>query len=446
MMLYKLLICDEQGSKIYVSQEIETVKGEVNGRINLYAGNKRISADIIKDKNLNKDEFKISRDVLKALHLPLNIKYQVRINKEGIRFGPVLGLLMAKYKGGLTKGKLELLNQYGNLYPITGGLIMAFSVEGMDFDKGVIEGYALKMGVGNGKLTWHKGIFPFPEAVYERVNPPEDIRLKLKEVTDNRMFNSYYFDKWQFYNMMSDALELKGHIPQTRYYSDFNDVDIMLQSFNSIYLKPAKGTLARGIASVSKLDGSYIFHLKQFIKPEAPKSKDKAESFINRIIKSKGYIVQQAVIPLKVRDRNTSFRVIMQKDETKKWGCTCIIALISGAGNICSNWGDEMAFEDLLIKNLKLGKERVNKIRKEIIELCTKACKLIDREDENYGDIGFDVIVDDKYKIWILEANKKHYHTVPLWIGDKKSFQSIKSNVMKYLTALSGFDILTGTN
>ena len=66
---------------------------------------------------------------------------------------------------------------------------------------------------------------------------------------------------------------------------------------------------------------------------------------------------------------------------------------------------------------------------------------MLDLRKGNYGDLGFDVMIDEQLKIWILEVNKRHYHSVPLWINDVQTYYEVKAKPIKYATALAGFEV-----
>jgi hypothetical protein len=135
------------------------------------------------------------------------------------------------------------------------------------------------------------------------------------------------------------------------------------------------------------------------------------------------------------------FRVIMQKDYTKEWMCTGIISFTGIEGDICSNSGGELLFEYALEGRLKLSRESTFIIKQNMIDICKKICKILDSSGENYGDLGFDVVLDKNLRVWVLEVNKRQYHSTPLWVGDIQTFYAVKTNPIKYAAALGGFTI-----
>ncbi|MDI6617745.1 MAG: YheC/YheD family protein [Clostridiales bacterium] len=406
--------------------------------INIYAGLKMEGVKLEADDRLPENRIRLSRDVMDKMGLPENINYQIMPCMGGICIGPVIGLLMSRTKRGITERFLHDMLDYTLPYGRIGGLLCIMSLNKLDFKNKLIEGYYYNPGTGR---KWIKAVLPFPSTIYRRVILPKYMELKLKRATGNCIFNTGYFNKWEFWKMASRSEYVKKHIPHTIMYDFFGNVEDMLDKYGSVYLKPVFGTLARGLIKIDKKDGYYYVKNKvENIDLHFGKS-DEAKRYVNRYTGRTSYIIQQAITPLRINDRSMDFRVVMQKDETKKWICTGIVGFLGIRGNICSNWGLQAAFEDLLSKAAKLSTDEIAKLRKEVINVCTGVCRTIESSGENYGDLGFDILIDSNLKIWVLEVNKRHFHVVPLWMNDTDMYYRIKSNPVKYAAALSGFEV-----
>ncbi|MDP4088590.1 MAG: YheC/YheD family protein [Bacillota bacterium] len=441
-MFYRILSSKETKGRIYLPAKcLKRVDISKSEELSISAGRKTLKAQVEENLNGNDQEVVVSSDVMEGLLLTEGIEYQIILGRKGIRIGPVLGLLMFRRKKALTPARLRKLMSYTNIYPEIRGLLIAFSSEGIDFKNKCVEGYCYNPGCRRAGEAWKAGVFPLPDSIFQRTSLPDKIRIKLKEETGNRMFNSNYFDKWEFWQLITSYKPYCQNIPYTRLYSSIEDVDYIIDHYGAAYLKPINGTLSRGLYKVTLHDGIYGFQGKQGREVTSILSKEEAEDFIKEAAGSHKYIVQQAINPLKVKGRHMDFRVIMQKDHTMNWSCTGIIALIGARGDICTNWGSTSTFDDILYKAFDFSQKEIYKKKREVIAACKCVCEILDQTGENYGDLGFDVMIDEDQRVWVFEANKRHYHTVPLWVNDVQTFYSIKSNTVKYAAALAGYQV-----
>lgn len=439
---YNLRSYKEANGKVFIPMKFFGRHQLVNmDSVVISAGKRQVSIKVSLKHDLKEDEILLSEDVLDELMLPTNIRYQVKVDKNSIRVGPVIGLLMSKNSEKLTKGRLRELLNYCLIYPEINGLILVFSIEDIDFDEEKVTGYYYDPDLEGKNMPWKKGTFPFPDSIFQRIDIPENMRLKLVEYTNNHIFNSNYFNKWEFYNMVSKFEPFCPYIPQTNLLYSVDDVDYMLAKYSSAYLKPIAGTLSRGIYKITSQKGVYEVKDKKGENVIKDASREEAGEFIGGIVQRHRYLIQQAINPIKVDERHLDFRVIMQKDHTLIWKCTGIVAFVGGRGDICTNWGYTADFEEMMAKQFNLSQRDIYKKKQEIIQACSAACKVLDSTGDNYGDLGFDVIIDEHSKIWILEANKRHYHNVALWNNDVQTYFDIKANIIKYATALGGFDV-----
>jgi hypothetical protein len=442
MMFYKITPNRETSGKLFVPKKFLRNKVIMDrDSIFVSAGRKRSRVEVIIDRDLDEFELGMSEDVFDELSIPCDISYQVRLEKNTVKIGPVTGLLMAISEDSLTRVRLKKLQDYCTIYSEVQGLIIALSVEGIDFDKLQVKGYYYNPELKERTLAWKEGVFPLPDSIFQRTDIPEDVRLRLKKETNNRMFNSNYFNKWEFWRMVSRFTPFLGCIPETRLYSSVEDIKEMLVKYDSVYLKPINGTLSRGLYRLTRNEDGYGFQGKQGARIHKVHEGEELEKYLMEIVGNRDYIVQQAVHPMLVNGRHLDFRVIMQKDRTMAWSCTGIVGFVGKQGDICTNWGFSSNFEDTLRKHFNFNQKEIFKKKQELITACKSVCEMLDLRNENYGDLGFDVMIDEELKVWILEVNKRHYHSVPLWINDTHTYYEVKSKPIKYATALGGFDV-----
>ena len=439
-MLYTIISDKLTSGKITVSSQID-INNKITAEksLQLSAGYNSHAVRVYYENELKPDVIKISADVLKALSIPINLPYQLIFSEEGLKIGPVIGLLMYKKRSAMTEKSLHKHLNYMLLYKNTGGLIYIFSVGGINFDTHSIEGYYYNPL----KDKWEKGVFPFPEAVYRRVFIHRKTMERLKKHIGNRIFNSNHFNKLEYWNMASSSKYVDGHIPMTRKFTSFSDIDLMFENFNALYLKPIAGLKAIGLIRIIKDNGQYSFQGKMDESPIRISSKDDAAKYFRKIKKNSIYIIQQAVDLLKIEDRYVDFRVIMQKDHTLDWQCTGIITSIGKQGGICSNYSEDaqyMHLEEFLERYLQLSKKEVFQKKNEIINIGINACKVLDKSGLYCIDLGIDIGLDQNLKTWIFELNNRnHLHLMALFINDYDMFYRVKTNPIKYIARLNGF-------
>lgn len=441
MMFYKIVM--KSASKNIINVPVDLLKNNNNllseTRITIYFGGRKSTVDIASDSDLQGNIIQLSEDVAKDLCIPCDMDYQVMIMKDGIRIGPVIGLLLRKYKKYVNVKTADKFLEYTLMYPKFQGLLYIFSEEGIDSTSNTIEGIYLKPDISNNKILWEKAILPYPSAIYRRITLPKAKRDFLKDITNNNMFNSYFFDKWEFWQLISSYNQIKDNIPDTCLLGSLDTLDDMLNKHKIVYLKIVNASLADGLIRAWKEEDRYYFKGKYDGNPKGLE-REEAELFLKELDDS--YLIQQGIECLKYNERYLDFRVIMQKDHTKLWNCTGIIASFGMKGGICSNYEDfgySLSFEKALTKILDCDKEFIFKKRQEVIRNCKIICEFLDLTKENYGDLGIDVAIDVDLNVWILEINKRHYHTMPLSINDVQMYNDVKTNPIKYALALSGF-------
>lgn len=441
-MLYKIIPNTESSGKVFVNDKFVKEYVFINkDSASIRAGSKGVIIEILKNYELKDDELMISQDVLDILLLPIDVRYQIRQEKNSIIIGPVIGLLMGNNKTKFTRRVLKELTSYCHIYSEINGLLLLLYTEGLDFENKSVNGYYYNVDSKSKNSGWKEGVFPFPNSIFQRINLSEDIRIKLKEETNNCMFNSDYFSKWEFFKMISTFSPFFNHLPDTKLLETPKDLNDMVSLHQEVYLKPLNGTLSRGIYKITSKSSEYELKDKDGVSVKITTSLEDMQDTIDSIIKNKNYLIQQALHPLMVNERHTDFRVIMQKNHTLKWACTGIFTFMGRRSGISSSWGYMTTFDRFLERNFEFTQQDIFKKRQEVIEACSDICKILDASGENYGDLGFDVLIDENLKVWVLEANKRHYHTVPLWIGDIETFYETKANPIKYATTLSGFNV-----
>lgn len=443
LMFYKI-ICDlNTEGKVFLPKQFTIDKEILNNESKTTVvafGQRKCNCEVILLDNLENDTIMISSSLTNQLLLPMDIKFQVNIRNSQIQLGPLIGLLLKKNIKMLNRIRLNEYLKYTLKYSQINGILCVFTSECINFKENTVEGFYYYPKTNK----WVRAILPIPDSIFRRVSLPQEIGNKLTRITGNKVFNSYFFNKWEFWKTGLRHDLIKNHIPYTEIIKSPDRVIKLLQEHSFLYLKPINGTFSKGIVRLEKQDENYLARTNLSTKPLLFSSNDELISYLLKLISRKTYLAQQGVDVIKLTGGYTSLRVIMQKNKKLKWQCTGIIARIGEARGISSNynsWGYGLTLEDFLAKSHQLSESEISNKRQEVIQICTTVCNMIEEAWGNYGDVGIDIGIDNNLKTWIFEVNKAHMHYIPLKINDNKMYLEVKTQPIEYAVALSGFKI-----
>ncbi len=389
---------------------------------------------------IHENEVKLSAGIIESLRIPLSGRYEMRAAGNEIVFGPYIGILAASKKSGLEQIVQPLAN-YLYDYAHIGGAVTAFSLEGTDPARHTIDGYVYNPDT----KQWDQGVFSYPAAVFKIIYVDKRWRNHFQTVFGGRMFNSYVFNKWEMYRWLSQAPGLERHLPDTILCRTPAQLESFLELHRQIYVKPLNGSMGAGIFQVTKTeDHLKIDEHQDGVPRETVLSNvlDLAEFFKIRL-KGKKYIAQQALDLISCEGKKIDFRIVMVKNQAGVWNDMCLVAKYGQRGSIVTNilaGATAEVGEWTLEKRLGLSSEEVFRWRKEMSRIALEAAQCIEKFGVHCGNLGIDIAVDTRGRIWIIEIN--NLNPSPLFaldIGDRPLFYRIKLMNMLYAKRLAGF-------
>lgn len=426
--------------EIFFSNEFEQGKPLIDKKIRLHFGtwNKVVKAR--ESSTLTKDTIGLSSKMIKTFHIPTQLSFEIKIENSDLYIGPIIAL-MVTMRQKITQKTLDKYKPYMQNYQQIKGLIYICSARGTDIKKKIIKGYYYDPDVGEKEECWKPGIFPYPNSIYKRTRIPHLIFKDLiSEVGNNKIFNTTIFNKWQLWKMMKSDPELKKHLPKTSQLKNLKSLNLLLDKYPSLYLKPAQGSFAKGISKVEKTETGYRF-INRLGKETVIDDEAEAERFLQRLMKRKVYIIQEDV-SFQHKGKNIDFRVIMQKDRNKEWTCSGIIARYGGHKRIYTNDVSDLQLgKDALTKTYQYSEEEALAKEMEIITICKKASETMNALYGHYGDLGVDITVDKNHHVWILEIN--HFAQVhkiaSLVTGAPELYGKVVTTPFEYAKSIAGF-------
>jgi hypothetical protein len=400
-------------------------------KVTLYFGALRKEMRIQWDRKLPANTIGLSPGLFSTFQIPTGLPYEVVIKGTEINIGPVIAIMLPKMISP------KWLSYHLRYYSRIKGLIYVFTVKDIDTKTHTIRGYYYDPGPRNRHARWTIKRLPYPSAIYRRVfcrDIPQDL---LKRVS-GKVFNSRTFNKWELWEWLSQDPSLREHLPYTAKLTKIKDLDIILDTFGSVYLKRIESQQATGMFMVWKSEQGY--HFVDRDRNETFISTPEAFEFIENL-RCQDYIIQQAV-PMRSEGRLVDFRVIMQKDRSQQWTCSGILARFGAKDSISTNFreaGQLKLGKAALEQVFQLTEQEAVDIEQKMKEICLQACSKIDQFGL-FGDVGFDVVVDPNRKIWILEINKCHDLQMPIYVpGNYPMFRQVMTKPIEFAKSLAGF-------
>ena len=384
----------------------------------------------------------ISRKWATELFIPEEVDWACRRTGRELHIGPVIALVICMRKRRITPEFLERFKLYRAAGERMGGLLVFCAADEFDLRRKRVQGRYWRPSAGK----WETAEFHYPDVVYNRSILSREVADDLLAELGDRLFNSYYFDKWELWKWLSPSPALRSHLPETCELREPSDLDAMLDRHPAVYLKQFDGEKGRGVLRVARNADGAGYRMRSLQGEESILADGEAmwahlQDRMRRC--GQAHVVQQAVLPPLYNGRHYDFRVILQKDDHCRWQCSGIIARFGQQGSIASNFtaaGFAMGGHAALARALQMNEQEAFCKEQEIVRVCRKACQALDVCGGHYGDLGIDVVLDASGHVWILEINKLHDHRMPLYaLRDWNMYRRVVTTPLLYAKKVAGF-------
>ena len=405
-------------------------------RIYLKYGLNLIEIDIVLSKEIDVNELSLSINIINDLNIYLNSIYEIRNSNNILTIGPYIGILAFHTKEGLNNN-INSLSNYIYHYLKIGGSILAFSLEGINRDKQLIEGYLYDYKLNK----WIFGNYKYPSVIFKRISINKEWRNILVNLYEHKLFNDYTFNKWEMYNYLNQFKNLRSFLPDTSIYQDYQDINTNLDIHKNIYIKPINGSQGLNIIKVNKTDSGILIYMNN--NEIALYNKNEIIDFFKNTLKKDKYRIQKTVDLHNDKGQIIDFRLVIIKNEDGKWEDMGMIARTGNINSIVSNISNGGLAEksEIIIKKHLNINEKESFIKRNIMSnIGIAIAKSIEECGINCGNLGIDLGIDKKGKIWLIEVNNKDpNHTIAIDAEDRQMFYKIKMKNMLYCKYLDGF-------
>ncbi|MBO8158427.1 YheC/YheD family protein [Thermosyntropha sp.] len=381
---------------------------------------------------------------LKKLALYPEQNYNFKINEGEIRIGPVIGIMVdiVKNRNKPFGAQTLFIKQALEIARKSGQLCFAFSPYNVDWKHKKIQGYTYL------KNNWVKSVFPFPDVIYprSRISSTEKLRIRKRfKQTGVILLNYKLLDKWEAYKILAQNPALESHLPDTRFVFDFTrQIDIMLNKYEAVYLKPICGEQGKNIIKVIKPKKKGIY--EYYYSCDKRQFKGKATSInelyfsLKNVIGNRRYIVQERIKLIKWQNKIVDVRVLVQKGYGNRWEITGIACRIGNNGSITSNLssgGTAKRLEDIL--KLYFNNQKMEQILSKIKFVSLKSAETLENKIGICAEMGIDLGIDRQGKVWFIEANLRPARKIFTLIGETETRLKSIENPLLYAKYLAGF-------
>lgn len=389
----------------------------------------------------------VPSNIMRLLGLPAGWTVMLRRGPTSeLHVGPFIGIFCQRYPVGPIYGPQTAF--FRRLITIGRSMNMCvyiFEAGDVDRTRGTVNGMTWISDRG-----WVRRRFPLPHVLYDRGLVNGRV-MRLQHWLRHRgveQFNSWVGSKLWVYRQIARVPELAALIPETVVLRRTADLASMLRRHGTVYVKAAGGGKGIGIWVVSLDAGGNFAYRYTDAHCRIRRGRTNDLSAIVHLLRSRPrqpWLIQPRIDLLRYRGRIFDVRVLVQRDGRGALHVTGSGARIGRRGSIISNifgGGDARALEPLLEESLGLSpleavemRRRIEQIALDVAELIHRAC----RRTGHVGELGIDIGIDRRGRLWFFEANSRTGRNVFQLAGMQESARRALRRPMEFALYLSGF-------
>lgn len=378
---------------------------------------------------------------------PVRLRYQS--STRVLSMGPLIGVLISrdhpsqpdKPFGDITMFCRELTDacraQGAYVYFFTPGAISASlsTVEGWIYTKG-----------------WHRLTLPAPDVVNNRVTSRKLENLPivqkfLKEIRQRhnaQVFNEKFLDKSEVFDALKKDSSLNRYLPESHSLNNVNQLKSMCARYSSVFLKPVRGSLGKGIIRISRIgpeNWQASFATVNGTRRQSFSNLSKLFAAIAANMKTNRYLIQQGLGLIEIGGRPVDFRALTQKNLSGKWVVTSIVGRTAGNHHFVSNLarGGTLSTVREAVSKSNLPAMYRGDASARLQKTALDIARGIDTHiPAHFAELGIDLALDASGRVWLIEVNSKPSKNDNTPLTEGKIRPSVRM-MIQYARFISGF-------
>ena len=401
-----------------------------------------------------KEQIIISSKLQESLLIPFPKKILVKRENNGLRIGPIIGILTTDYTGRKFTNITAYPENAFSLFfkgllapePLYPAYYFVFTPEYVDWGTNTIKGYFYTE-----KKIWSLITVPIPDVIYNRVPnrtiEKQDYIVKFKNeylLNGGKIFNSNFFNKWDIYRILAVNESTREYIPETYLNPSLNKLSEMAEKHPHVYLKPANGSLGLGIYKIIKKPAGYIAQYRRGKYNQALVFSKTSQlyKYIFMQKKQNRYVIQQGIDLIDYQNNPVDFRVQLHKNNLNKWQVVAVGAKAAGKGSVTTHLrtGGSLLDANQYLDNM--FKRESSYIKQKIDEASIHIANILEEHLKSpLGELGLDIGIDKNLRIWLFEVNSKPGRSIFKHPSLKEARLESSKRLIEYGIYLSGFKI-----
>ncbi|WP_308638678.1 YheC/YheD family endospore coat-associated protein [Paenibacillus silvisoli] len=397
------------------------------------------------------DGMRIGQSLARVMGLLANVTLRLRYRQDNatLTLGPLIGVLISRDDpeqrdrpfGSITMFCKELVDACA----AQGAHVYFFTPDHIKDNFNTLEGWVYADG-------WRKIPVPVPDVVNNRLtsrkleNRP-NVQLFIKETKQRHnsiIFNEKFLDKAEVFEALSKDASLGRYLPESHVLRSYQVLKSMCIRYNTVFLKPVRGSLGKGIIRISRLDGDS--YSAQYATTAGTRRQhfggiDKLYASLSGKMKTVRYQIQQGLHLIDITGRPVDFRALVQKNEKGIWALTSIVARTAGSHHFVSNLarGGTLSTVKEAVSKSNLSNANGHDAPAKLQRAALEIAKGIDTHiPAHFGELGIDLALDSGGRVWLLEVNSKPSKNDNTPLPDQKIRPSVR-NMVRYARHLSEF-------
>lgn len=425
----------------------------VPARVMIRVGSTILPAEVGIGKT-QRSSYILSPDLRSALHIQKKRRMLVRYDtgENTIHLGPTIGIFTsglpnrAVYDPTGLQAELMMLSKIAREMP---GQIYMFTADSVNWERSTVRGYNYSPS-SSGRGYWVPGTYSLPDVVYNRIASRNDEEREVIKTTKDRLknlpqlhyFNPSFLNKWEVHQILSKISELYSYLPETHLLDQFS-LEKMLVKYQTLFLKPANGSLGSGIIRV-KANGkgktNYTTYGARRRNGQANNALDLLEK-TSAFRKERSYIVQQGLNLCTYRGSTFDLRIVYQKNSKGKWQIGKEFVRIAPGRSAVANMarGGTPTQSHKVFRHLYHQEEEIKEKKRLIKGLCNKIAVGIEKgSGQFWGELGLDMGIDKKGHPWLIEVNSKPRKTTETELS-QVAMKNAFRRPLEYATYMAGY-------